>query len=199
MSAIVAATSNAVREQLAHEVSAAALEIGAVVASAAELAGSLQDQDRQWVVTGLDTHSAQAFVHVARAADRPVLALLPGSEWPEHWQRYRHPPLALLEPGGQAASVRAAWSAMQAGLSVWRLEPGHEASDPAPSPGALSAREREVLALVAAGLATKAAARQLGVSPNTVKFHLRAAFDKLGVNTRAEAVLSAIRRGELAV
>jgi DNA-binding CsgD family transcriptional regulator len=77
--------------------------------------------------------------------------------------------------------------------------PRHEARDPAPSAAALSVREREVLALVAAGLATKAAARQLGVSPNTVKFHLRAAFDKLGVNTRAEAVLAAVRRGELAV
>jgi LuxR family maltose regulon positive regulatory protein len=56
-----------------------------------------------------------------------------------------------------------------------------------------------VLELTGGGLSTKAVARQLGISPNTVKFHLHAAFEKLGVTTRAEAVMTAIRRGELAV
>jgi DNA-binding NarL/FixJ family response regulator len=63
----------------------------------------------------------------------------------------------------------------------------------------LSPRELEVLECVAAGLPNKVIARQLTLSPNTVKFHLQAAFDKLGVNSRAEAVAMAIRRGELAV
>jgi LuxR family maltose regulon positive regulatory protein len=56
-----------------------------------------------------------------------------------------------------------------------------------------------VLELAGAGLSTKEVARQLGISPNTVKFHLQASFEKLGVGSRAEAVIAAIRRGELAV
>ena len=56
-----------------------------------------------------------------------------------------------------------------------------------------------MLELTGAGLSTKAVARKLGISPNTVKFHLQAVFEKLGVASRAEAVMAAIRRGELAV
>jgi DNA-binding CsgD family transcriptional regulator len=63
----------------------------------------------------------------------------------------------------------------------------------------LSPRERTVLELTGAGLSTKEVARRLGISPNTVKFHLQAAFDKLGVASRAEAVMVAIRCGELSV
>lgn len=63
----------------------------------------------------------------------------------------------------------------------------------------LTARERQVLALVAAGVANKGIARALGVSPNTVKFHLASLFDKLEVGTRAEAIAAAARAGEIAL
>lgn len=63
----------------------------------------------------------------------------------------------------------------------------------------LTGRERQVLGLVAAGVANKGIARALGVSPNTVKFHLSALFDKLGVRTRAEAIAAAARAGEIAL
>jgi DNA-binding CsgD family transcriptional regulator len=63
----------------------------------------------------------------------------------------------------------------------------------------LTAREREVIALVAAGISNKGIARALLVSPNTVKFHLAAIFEKLGAGTRAEAVAAAIRSGELSL
>jgi two-component system, NarL family, nitrate/nitrite response regulator NarL len=61
----------------------------------------------------------------------------------------------------------------------------------------LTAREREVLALVAAGTSNKGIARELQVSPNTVKFHIAAILDKLDAATRAEAVVAALRRGDL--
>jgi DNA-binding NarL/FixJ family response regulator len=67
------------------------------------------------------------------------------------------------------------------------------------SPARLSAREREVLALVAAGISNKGIARELRVSPNTVKFHIAAILDKLDAGTRAEAVVAALRRGELSL
>ena len=61
----------------------------------------------------------------------------------------------------------------------------------------LTAREREVLSLVAAGTSNKGIARELQVSPNTVKFHIAAILEKLDAATRAEAVVAALRRGEL--
>jgi DNA-binding NarL/FixJ family response regulator len=63
----------------------------------------------------------------------------------------------------------------------------------------LTSREREVLALVAGGISNKAIARELRVSPNTVKFHIAAILEKLDAATRAGAVVAALRRGELSL
>jgi DNA-binding NarL/FixJ family response regulator len=63
--------------------------------------------------------------------------------------------------------------------------------------GRLTAREREVLTLVAAGISNKGIARELAVSPNTVKFHVAAILEKLDAASRAEAVVAALRRGDL--
>lgn len=61
----------------------------------------------------------------------------------------------------------------------------------------LTTREREILALLADGLANKQIAARLGISPNTVKTHLELLFEKLGVSSRAEAVASGVKRGLL--
>lgn len=53
----------------------------------------------------------------------------------------------------------------------------------------LSAREREVLALVASGLANKQIARRLGITERTVKAHLTSVFQQLGVTDRTQAAL----------
>lgn len=60
---------------------------------------------------------------------------------------------------------------------------------------ALSARELEVLALVASGHSNTDIARQLHLSETTVKSHLAHIYPKLGVNSRTAAVAEARRRG----
>jgi DNA-binding NarL/FixJ family response regulator len=59
----------------------------------------------------------------------------------------------------------------------------------------LSDREREVLALVGAGVANKQIAYRLGISPKTVKTHLSHIFRQIGVKDRLQAALWARRHG----
>jgi len=62
-------------------------------------------------------------------------------------------------------------------------------------PCALSRRELQVLQLVAAGCDATVIARQLLLSPHTVRNHLKSAYRKLGVRSRVEAAAYVIRRG----
>jgi two-component system nitrate/nitrite response regulator NarL len=61
----------------------------------------------------------------------------------------------------------------------------------------LTTREREVLKLVAAGHSAPEIADKIHLSPATVKSHLQAIYDKLGVAERAAAVAEGMRRGLL--
>lgn len=117
---------------------------------------------------------------------------------------------AALERGVQGVlcwpaspvQLSAALAAVAAGLRVMGIrEPGRRVTPPqARIDGTtLSPRERAILSWVAAGTSNKGMARTLGVSPETVKGHMRSIFKKLGVATRAEAVAEALRRGELAL
>ena len=60
---------------------------------------------------------------------------------------------------------------------------------------ALTARERDVLALVADGLPNRDIGASLKISEHTVKFHLASIFGKLGASTRTEAVQRGLRLG----
>ena len=63
----------------------------------------------------------------------------------------------------------------------------------------LTAREREVLHLLASGLTNKEIGQRLGVTDHTIKFHVNGILGKLGAATRTEAVVQAARRGIIAV
>jgi len=59
----------------------------------------------------------------------------------------------------------------------------------------LTAREMEVIQLMAQGLANKQIALSLGISEHTVKFHLSSLYAKLGISSRTEAVKRGIELG----
>ncbi|TGD89932.1 response regulator transcription factor [Mycolicibacterium sp. CH28] len=66
-----------------------------------------------------------------------------------------------------------------------------------PSGPQLSAREREVLGMIAHGRSIPAIAEALFLAPSTVKTHVQRLYEKLGVGDRAAAVAEAMRRGLL--
>jgi len=61
----------------------------------------------------------------------------------------------------------------------------------------LTAREREVLDLLAEGLAVAAIAKQLYISPSTTKAHIARLYEKLGAGNRAQAMVHAVKLGLL--
>jgi DNA-binding NarL/FixJ family response regulator len=106
-----------------------------------------------------------------------------------------------VEPRELARAVRAAHAgeALLAPVVAARLvealagpatgEPGPEGAD------RLTPREREVLDLLARGVANKRIARELGISEKTVKTHVGHVLAKLGVSDRTQAALQAVREG----
>ncbi len=72
-----------------------------------------------------------------------------------------------------------------------RQTPSQENALPEP----LSSREQEVLTLLAQGLSNKEIAQRLYLSVRTVEGHLVNVYGKLGVHSRTEAALYAVRQG----
>jgi two-component system, NarL family, response regulator LiaR len=63
------------------------------------------------------------------------------------------------------------------------------------APETLTERETEVLRLISLGLANKEVARRLGIGDGTVKTHVSSVLGKLGVQSRTQAALHAVRIG----
>ncbi|MFF4956494.1 response regulator transcription factor [Streptomyces sp. NPDC001222] len=111
----------------------------------------------------------------------------------------------LTKDAGGDEIVRAVRSVLSgdAGLSpgvqrrlLERLsQPEPEPAAPAVAPDGLTARETEVLMLIADGLSNQEIARRLHVSTATVKTHINNLFAKTGVKDRAQAVRYAYAQG----
>jgi DNA-binding CsgD family transcriptional regulator len=103
----------------------------------------------------------------------------------------------LLPRDAWPAQIDAALRAAAAGLIVRGAVPPPPAFGAYPSEDAplLTPREIEVLAAIGDGLSNKEAARRLGISQHTVKFHLEVLFHKLDATSRTEAVHRGLKRG----
>ena len=102
--------------------------------------------------------------------------------------------VALVLKEAPLADVVRALEAALAGGSY--LDPALQ-RDGAPT-GKLTARELDVLRLLAEGLQHEEIGRRLGISSETVRTHLRKASDRLGATTRTQAVATALRLGLIA-
>ena len=198
---LVAALQPQVRSALQSRLSASGLHALLEVDSPAALEHALTDLSEPIVVTGVCWTETAPFLDRATAHDIPVALLLEEELLDARHAGFRRGAAALLPWPVAAGPLAAALEAIRQGLRLVprpasaRIRTG---ASPQPAPLApLSTRERELMELVAAGLSNKAIARALGVSINTVKYHLASVFTKLDARTRAEAVSAAARRGDL--
>ena len=94
-------------------------------------------------------------------------------------------------PGAQ---LRDAVRRVHAGFRV--VPPNIQRLEAARTPNAdLTPREREVLNLIVKGLSNKRIAEALGISEGTVKWHVNIILERLGVEDRTQAAVTAIQRG----
>lgn len=139
----------------------------------------------------------------------PLLAPNPAVVmWVDDWQGEAVPLVlqagvrGVLSAEATAAELVAAIAAVAQGLTVLHpdLSEALLAGVPPPLPPvtpqvALTAREVEVLTMLAEGLGNKAIARRLAISEHTVKFHIGSIFSKLQASSRTEAVILGARQG----
>lgn len=108
---------------------------------------------------------------------------------------------AVLPRNAEPPEIIAAVEAAAAGLVVIRPEmvdrliPAVSTGESETPREALTAREIEVLTMLAEGEGNKQIARRLGISEHTVKFHVGSILGKLNASSRTEAVTAGLRQG----
>ena len=112
---------------------------------------------------------------------------------PRPYREARTPERAADELRAEVDAGRLDGDAVDAVLAV----AGHGPSRPRATagPAGLTAREADVLGLLAQGMSNKAIASALGISAKTVGNHVEHIYTKLGVNNRAGAALRAMELG----
>jgi DNA-binding NarL/FixJ family response regulator len=124
-----------------------------------------------------------------------ILLLIPESD-PAVLNLMRHAgPGGVVQSSASPEQIVQAIKSIASGLTIYdsALMPGaSEEESPAEQ---LTAREAEVLRLLAEGLGNKDIAEKLGISEQTIKFHIRSILGKLGAASRTEAVTRGLRSG----
>jgi DNA-binding NarL/FixJ family response regulator len=132
----------------------------------------------------VEAHARRVNIRLERRDERLILTLAddglaPTGEEPLHEARRR-----ILQLGGTIETRTSSHGGLECTIAISVVPPA-----------VLTPRELEVLRLLAEGLSNKAIAGTLGVSPRTINFHLDNLYAKLGVVSRTEAAVYALRQG----
>jgi DNA-binding NarL/FixJ family response regulator len=162
----------------------------------------LDEGDPTVVVLAATTVSAaSALANIAGMLRVPPIVLLvdePAAAWTAMARRAGVRAVLGLDAG--AEQIAAAIAAATAGLltlhpEALRARAASSRSAAIEGDRTLTARQREILEMMAAGLSNRVIAARLGISAYTVKFHVAAILQTLGARTRTEAVTLGVRHG----
>jgi len=206
ISVLIVARSQIVRLGIEEFLRGPGLEIVASVPALADLDDPNEDSFASAViVTSADPSQAGVVVAEATASEAfhatPIVALSdPDDAGSSASALVRLGLRSILSGDFSRLQILAALQAVSFGLVVTTpdsvaLPAGSSAGTAPEMVEPLTPRELEVLRLLASGLANKQIADRLGISDNTVKFHVAAILGKLGAASRTEAVAIGIREG----
>jgi DNA-binding NarL/FixJ family response regulator len=174
------------------------------VSGPAELARRL-DEHAAVVVLALPPDTAARALEVLHGVPSVegvvILSADPAAAWTP--QARRGGVRAVLRDDATADELAGAIAAVRAGLVALHpdaLKGSAEARAAEPHGGtALTPREREILEMMAEGMSNRTIAARLGISSQTVKFHVASILAKLGAASRTEAVTFGVRHGLIAL
>jgi two-component system, NarL family, response regulator YdfI len=201
------AASPLARAALQNRLKTESVKIVGAAATIDALGGDLSDTQADVLLVDGVGESPDAMIESLAdsdlAAEIPVVMLTEAASAAVSAQALRVGIRAMLPNEVSTDQLIAALEAAAAGLVVLHpteIPAVYPAASPASQPLAelpepLTRREREVLQMLAAGLANKEIAARLNISDHTAKFHVAAILGKLGAATRTEAVALGIRRG----
>ena len=167
----------------AHDVDIVIMDIGMADMNGIEATGELTSRHRRLRVLALSMHSDKRY----------VLSMLKAGA-----AGYLLKSSAFEELGTAIRTLMAGETYLSPAIShvvLEQLVSGKPTDDPGSAAGTLTARERQVLQLLAEGKATKEIAAHLHVSVSTVESHRRAIMEKLDLHSVAELTKFAIREG----
>ncbi len=176
------------------------------VSGAAELARRLDDHAPAVVVLASTSEATARALEVLRGLAGVAAVVLLASDPLAAWtaQARRSGVRAVLRDDASADELAAAIAAAKAGLVVLHPDAlkgsaeARAAARPDRAP-ALTARELEILEMLAEGMSNRTIAARLGISSQTVKFHVASILAKLGAASRTEAVTFGVRQGLIAL
>jgi NarL family two-component system response regulator YdfI len=181
-------------------------DLRVTVSGSAELARRLDDHPRAVVVLALTSDATVKALESLRGVPGVAAVVLLAPDPLAAWtaQARRSGVRAVLRDDASADELGAAIAAAKAGLVVLHpdaLQGSAEARaaerrDRAP---ALTPRELEILEMLAEGMSNRTIAARLGISSQTVKFHVASILAKLGAASRTEAVTFGVRQGLIAL
>jgi NarL family two-component system response regulator YdfI len=166
--------------------------------------GDLQPDVLLLVLSRQTEEALSAIIALSAQLDAPLVVLTDGFDRSWAGAAVRAGARAILPGDATSAEILAAIEAVSVGLVVLPAavtdvvlsETPDDAEPPPAGDGPkLTAREIEILGMIAEGLGNKEIAWRLSISEHTVKFHIGSIFTKLGAQSRTEAVTIGLRHG----